>query len=603
MIELVRTSGSRGWDSGCHTQVPARSLEAETLVRAGGGDGFGGDAPMGSVKGTDQDRLILSLVGNFRLSDPDGREIRISEKKGRVLLAMLATARDRRRSRDWLKSRLWGRAFEDQASNSLRQSLHALRKLLGPWSDTIQADYEHVWLSGLDVESDPGCDSRAVFFEDAPRLDEGGEDWLREERQAFEARVEDDRGAMVDTGAVVPTVAPVTFQTRPCVLIGNPVVIADDALAEVVAERITNAMATTFRHNGYVETYDLRDMESNQLAGRETESVLCPPVLVETRISLIARELQITILARVPATGKVIWTSSIGTDWDTAISISSQTLDEFVSGAADSIEAVVMRQVGQAARPTLYTAVHQLFALSRDGIVDAHDMLGTFDGEVFSANAQAWRALATTLLLGERHDPCEEAVANSHALLSRALEAEPFNAVVLAIAGHVAGFVRRDITEARRLLAESRRSLPNLAFGWDATAMNAVYSGDLTTARDAANIARRLGRYSPYRFYYDASAAIVSTLEGRHDDAISIGEQVLAKRPDFLPVMRHLVASYSLQGNNERALEVYTRLRQLDPAFGTEEMLSPAYVLPSAQSVSVIREGLKRLELLDCRPA
>ncbi|MEL7259638.1 MAG: winged helix-turn-helix domain-containing protein, partial [Pseudomonadota bacterium] len=269
MTHLDREPLARRWDSSCHAATAVRSLEEETLVRADGSDGFGGDAPMGSFKGTDQERLTLTLVGNFQLCDPEGNEIRLSEKKGRVLLAMLATARDQRRSRDWLKARLWGRSFEDQASNSLRQCLHALRKLLGPWSDTVQADYEHIWLSGVDVELDPGCDSRAVFFEDAPRLDEGGEDWLREERQAFEARVEDDRGAMVDTGAVAVPVKPVNFSTRPCVLIGNPVVIADDAMADVVAERITNAMATTFRHNGFLETYDLRDMESNQLAGRE----------------------------------------------------------------------------------------------------------------------------------------------------------------------------------------------------------------------------------------------------------------------------------------------------------------------------------------------
>ncbi|MEM9498803.1 MAG: hypothetical protein AAGA28_12850 [Pseudomonadota bacterium] len=572
-------------------------------MKTGASDGMGGDGPMGCVSGQDQERLTLSLVGNFRLDDPDGREIRISEKKGRVLLAMLATARDARRSRDWLKSRLWERSFEDQASNSLRQSLHALRKTLEPFSDALQADHEHVWLTGVDIDFAPGCDARAVFFEDAPRLDEGGEDWLREERQAFDARVEDARSAMVDPGVTPARIAPVAEQTRACVLVGNPVIIADDTLAEVVAERLTNAIASTFRHNGYLETYDLRDMENNQLAGRQAESVLCPPVLVETRLSLLARDLQITILARVPATGKVVWTSSIGSDWDTALSISSQTLDEFVMGAVDSIEAVVMRQQGLSMRPTLYTAVHQLFALSRDGIVDARDILGHFDGESYSANAQAWRALATTLLLGESHDPSQDAMSEAHHLLTRALEAEPSNAVVLAIAGHVAGFVRRDVPEGRRLLAESRRSLPNLAFGWDATAMNAVYSGDLKLARDAADVARRLGRYSPYRFYYDASAAIVATLEGRHDDAIALGEMVLAKRPDFLPVMRHLVASYALLDRGADAHAVFARLRELDPAFGTEEMLSPSYVLPAARSVEVITEGLKKIELLDFKPA
>ncbi|MEM9843906.1 MAG: tetratricopeptide repeat protein, partial [Pseudomonadota bacterium] len=387
--------------------------------------------------------------------------------------------------------------------------------------------------------------------------------------------------------------------TRACILVGNPVVIADDGLAEVVAERLTNAIASTFRHNGYLETYDLRDMESNQLADRDVESVLCPPVLVETRLSLLARDLQITILARVPATGKVIWTSSIGTDWDSAVSMSSQTLDEFVMGAVDSIEAVVMRQQGIAARPTLYAAVHQLFALSREGIHDAHDLLGRFDQESYSANAQAWRAFAIALLLGERLDPSRDSVAEAHELLMKALEVEPSNAVALAIAGHFMGFVKRDQLEGRRLLAESRRSLPNLALGWDFTAMNAIYSSDLKLAREAAAVARRLGRYSPYRFYYDTSTVIVDTLEGRHNEAIALGEQVLHKRPDFLPVMRHLVASYAHLGQHDKARATYLRLRELDPAYGTEEMLSPSYALPSPLSLQVITEGLRQIELLE----
>ncbi|MEM6579022.1 MAG: tetratricopeptide repeat protein [Pseudomonadota bacterium] len=553
---------------------------------------------MGNITGRTKERLVLSLVGNFLLADPDGGEIRISERKGRVLLAMLATAKDRRRSREWLKSRLWERSFDDQASNSLRQSLHALRKGLEPWSHALQADHEHVWLSDVDVEADPGSDTRAVFFEDAPRLDEGGEDWLREERQAFEARIEDDRGAMVETG-IARVVASAPQVTRACILVGNPVVIADDNLAEVVAERLTNSIASTFRQNGYLETYDLRDMESNQIAGREVESLLCPPVLVETRVSLLARDLQVTILARVPATGKVVWTSSIGTDWETAVSMASQTLDEFVMGAVDSIEAVVMRQQSLATRPTLYAAVHQLFALPRDGLIDAHDVLERFDHEIYSANAQAWRAFSIILLIGERLEYSQDAVAEAHALLTRALETEPSNAVALAIAGHFTSFVHRDLQEGRKLLAESRRSLPNLAFGWDATAMNAVYADDLHTAREAADVARRLGRYSPYRFYYDASAVIIAALEGRHEDAIAIGEKVLAKRPDFLAVMRHMVASYAMTGRTEQAQSMFVRLRRLDPAYGTDEMLSPSYVLPAARSVELITEGLRRIDLLD----
>jgi hypothetical protein len=68
-------------------------------------------------------------------------------------------------------------------------------------------------------------------------------------------------------------VAPVTFEAAPTLLIGNPVVVADDVRASAVAERITNMMQETFRANGFVETYDLRDVQTNQLEGRSPDSV------------------------------------------------------------------------------------------------------------------------------------------------------------------------------------------------------------------------------------------------------------------------------------------------------------------------------------------
>jgi len=583
---------------GSQSHAVEHTLASYCLVRVGADDGFGGDGPMGKITGRDANRLVLSVVGNFRLGDPEGREIRITEKKARALLVMLATARDHRRSREWLKSRLWGRSFEAQASNSLRQCLHVLRKSLYPWSDAIQADYDHVWLQGVDAQLDPGGDHRAEFFEDAPRLDEAGEDWLREERQAFAARLEDAPQVMVDAGTSVP-IAPVTYEVAPCILIGTPVVVSDDMRATVVAERITNAMQDTFRQNGYVETYDLRDVQTNQLEGRRAESVSRPPVLVEVRVSLVGLELQATIIARVPATGKVVWTASIASDPDAALPIASETMMEFVTGAVDSIEALILRQPGLTVKPTLYTAVHQLFGLSREGIEDACALLRQFlHGSDYSANAEGWLGFTTGLQVGESHGAGEDRLDAATAHFEHAMEMEPSNALVLALAGHFEGYVRRDMVLGRQYLAESRRILPNLAIGWDATAMNLIYTDHLDRGAEAAEIARRLGRYSPYKFWYDASAVIAASLQGRHQDAIRIGNRVLAKRK-FLPVMRHMFASHAQLGNVPDAMELYRSLRLLDPAFGTGAMASPTYGMPSPRSLALIEDGLRRVGLIE----
>ena len=114
-----------------------------------------------------------------------------------------------------------------------------------------------------------------------------------------------------------------------------------------------------------------------------------------------------------------------------------------------------------------------------------------------------------------------------------------------------------------------------------------------------AEIARNLGRYSPYKFYYDASASIVAALQGNHADAIRIGRQVLSRRPGFLPVMRHMFASLVITGDTAAATDMYRRIRELDPEFGTEAMGSPNYALPAERSREVISEGLLKLGLIE----
>ncbi len=72
----------------------------------------------------------LGLLGPFRLS-VGRRQIAISTKKTRGLLAILALSPGRQANRERLCGLLWGERSEDQARSSLRQSLAVLRKELG----------------------------------------------------------------------------------------------------------------------------------------------------------------------------------------------------------------------------------------------------------------------------------------------------------------------------------------------------------------------------------------------------------------------------------------------------------------------------------------
>src|SRR5262245_14173022 len=81
--------------------------------------------------------IRLMLLGPFILCDAEGREIGISSKKNRLLLALLALAPAHSLSRDVLAGLLWSEHSEEQARNSIRQAIAVLRKELGERVDDV----------------------------------------------------------------------------------------------------------------------------------------------------------------------------------------------------------------------------------------------------------------------------------------------------------------------------------------------------------------------------------------------------------------------------------------------------------------------------------
>jgi TolB-like protein/DNA-binding SARP family transcriptional activator len=87
--------------------------------------------------------LRLRLLGTFSLSS-GGQEIVVPGLRPRALLAFLACNAGKTYVREKLVGLLWGERFEEQARQSLRQVLTALRKIVG--SDLVDTDRGEVGL-------------------------------------------------------------------------------------------------------------------------------------------------------------------------------------------------------------------------------------------------------------------------------------------------------------------------------------------------------------------------------------------------------------------------------------------------------------------------
>ena len=99
--------------------------------------------------------LQLNLLGQFECSTGDDERISLPMRKAEVLLAYLALAPGLRHPRERLINLLWSDRAEEQARNSLRQCLSAIKKSLGEAADLVlQVDRTTVCLSPELIEVD-----------------------------------------------------------------------------------------------------------------------------------------------------------------------------------------------------------------------------------------------------------------------------------------------------------------------------------------------------------------------------------------------------------------------------------------------------------------
>ena len=146
----------------------------------------------------------LELTGGFHLLDGAGSEVHLSSRKARALLAILALSPGASTTRARLKTLLWGSRGEQQAGDSLRQTLVTLRKeLSGLGADVLVARDDTVGLDPKTIAVDVvafgdaeqhGDYAAAAALYRGPLLDgldigdNEFEAWLGAERDALQAR-------------------------------------------------------------------------------------------------------------------------------------------------------------------------------------------------------------------------------------------------------------------------------------------------------------------------------------------------------------------------------------------------------------------------------
>ena len=209
------------------------------------------------------------------------------------------------------------------------------------------------------------------------------------------------------------------------------------------------------------------------------------------------------------------------------------------------------------------------------------------------AQALAYKAWWCILLIGEwRSKATDRDLAGAVAAARNALNLDPTDAFVLAVAAHVEAFLNRQPESAAEMFERSLQLNKNSAFAWGVSAITCCYLGQPEAALDRLRNAWRLSPFDPLRFFFWGVAGFAELIAGRYDQALVWLEKARRDNSGHFAVHRNLAACYAQLGRTEEARAAAADLMQREPSFRVSEFES-RYPLRRPDDQARLMAGLR----------
>jgi hypothetical protein len=348
--------------------------------------------------------LGIHVIGAFRVMADNGEDLTPPGRKARALLAILALTPTRRRSRPALQDKLWSDRGPEQGAASLRQTLTEIRKALGErYRDCLVSDLHGVGfaearvtvdLDTVDLSELARMVEPPQLLEDIDVADEEFEDWLRNQRAAFERRIAASRAALDTLSAALdsepklrcepavirhPTVAPIL---RPWVRILPPLTVSSEIglfLSRLVSNHIAQGLADEWG-------IDIRDDGKG-------------PNGIQVRVDVLPASRDVTVnIVLLAAEGTLqLWSGSETTSQENGLAYDAPRLLALVNRALDVAGRCLSRLDSSPDVSRAFTqafeAVQRMFKIDLPEV----DRTDALLGEAYELDAKpvylAWRAL------------------------------------------------------------------------------------------------------------------------------------------------------------------------------------------------------------------
>lgn len=527
------------------------------------------------------DLYCISIYGPFEISR-SGRSFKLSHDKEKALVAVLCLSPKLKRSRRWMAALLWGELSEDRAAANLRQAIWRIKSAFESSRPLISADRDSVWINEENIsEILPAASKDQDLLEGLCVDEEAFEDWLRENRSR-----QTGKPLQFSTHSWLHSSEMLTLQHLPLVA-----VFPCEAISEIeykCSNLACDLVIKTLLEQKCVDVYDLR----HGIPEKFNSSMSSPSFGLYHRATVLNGSVSLVFTMKNLVSGQVLWTRWI----DDLVWARPNFAEVFSRGKVTELANAVHDQVYYHSKSTqasgMFTAVQHVLSHRKSGQALAKPWLTEAAHE--SGVARAWLTYTFAVAHAERHGGLDQSSLEElkfHCL--KAHEVEPENPIVRAIIGHINAFVFRDFEEAEAHHSIARKIGWNHPVVWTLSAMHANYTDRPELAYQFSTHALNQSTFSPNRFYFEGPYSISCSLTGRHKEAILVGNSILAKKPGFLAVMRHLVASQVHSGQLSEARANISEIREKDPQFAKKAITASDYPLPSSKSVDLINSAFE----------
>lgn len=509
-------------------------------------------------------RFRLDLLGPFGLFAPDGRRIEITSKRGRALIAMLATGKDGARSRAWLQDMLWGSRAPSQAQASLRRELSNLRPLLNPdESDPLfetghgrvsidigRIDVDFLAIERASREGGPFVAPQGQFLEGLDIAgEEGFEDWLRHHRNLAEDYAE-TAYPLPGHGAAPSIFAPAAATDRSNVAILPIDPPGDGQQATRVTEGLSELMSSV-RWLPVVAAGPGLARHPASASLREIAAVLGVRYIIQAGVRRDADGAVLAGMLNSGSDGRMLWSRRFPLNDDEA---TGAALVALAGGLSSQIEIEEMRRAIALPGDRLGTTDmiwrarwHNNQYTLADSRIAEQLLERALEREPHSAEALIQLAFCRQRdVWGSRGEVSQ--IRDLRRLAQRAIAADGRDGRGYLVAG-IAEIWLRHPQSAITLLSEAIALNPALAYAHAQLGAAHYLNGRPDLALPALEEAMRIDIGEHYTFYVEGEIAIARAMRGEFDLAVAAADRSIMRRNAYW--FAHVAKIHALVGRGD----------------------------------------------------